>query len=205
MINLCRVLTQTPLDKLEQAVAPIFDIDAALKFLALESTFINDDGYWVRASDYNLYLDPTGRFHIYPHDGNEAFFDPPPAMREGAARGTELDPFIGSKDPDKVLLSRLLAVPALRTRYLRYVKEMATTWLDWKRLGPLALKYQTLIDADVRRDTRKLESYDAFRKLVEQDMEVMGGRGPIMRMSLKNFADQRRAFLLGYPAIQAIK
>jgi len=205
MINLCRVLTQTPLDKLEQAVAPIFDIDAALKFLALESTFINDDGYWVRASDYNLYLDPTGRFHIYPHDGNEAFFDPPPAMREGAARGTELDPFIGSKDPDKVLLSRLLAVPALRTRYLRYVKEMATTWLDWKRLGPLALKYQTLIDADVRRDTRKLESYDAFRKLVEQDVEVMGGRGPIMRMSLKNFADQRRAFLLGYPAIQAIK
>jgi hypothetical protein len=205
LVNLCRVLTETPLDRLEQALTPIFDIEAALKFLALESTFINDDGYWVRASDYNLYLDTAGRFHIYPHDGNEAFFDPPPALRDGAARGTELDPFVGSKDPDKVLLSRLLAVPALRTRYLRYVKDMATTWLDWKRLGPLAANFHALIDADVQRDTRKLDSYEAFRMLVEQDREIIGARGPVTRISLKNFADQRRAFLLSYPAIQALK
>ena len=199
LINLTRVLTETPLDRLEQALTPIFDIDAALKFLALESTFINDDGYWVRASDYNLYLDAAGRFHIYPHDGNEAFYDPPAAIRGGAAKGTELDPFIGSDDPDKVLLNRLLAVPSLRARYLRYVKDMATTWLDWGRLGPLATKFQALIDEDVKRDTRKLESYDAFRALVEKDFQLMGRTGPFMRMSLKNFADQRRAFLLSYP------
>lgn len=205
LVNLCKVLTETPLDKLEQALTPIFDIDAALKFLALESTFINDDGYWVRASDYNLYLDPSGRFHIYPHDGNEAFFDPPPAMRGGAARGTDLDPFVGSNDPNKVLLSRMLAVPSLRTRYLRYVKDMATNWLDWARLGPLATQFQSMIDADVQRDTRKLASYDLFRKLVDQDQEIVGARGPVTRISLKNFATQRRAFLLSYPAIQALK
>ncbi len=198
LINLTKVLTETPLDRLERELTPIFDIDAALKFLALESTFINDDGYRIRASDYNLYLDPGGRFHIYPHDGNEAFYDLPPNMRGGAARGTELDPFIGSEDPNKVLLSRLVAVPALRARYLQYVKEMATTWLDWQRLGPLALKYQALIDPDVKIDTRKLDSYDAFRALVERDFEAVTARGPVTRMSLKTFADQRRAFLLNY-------
>ena len=32
----------------------------------------NSDGYWTRASDYNLYQDVNGRFHIVPHDVNEA-------------------------------------------------------------------------------------------------------------------------------------
>ena len=205
LINVCKVLTQTPLDRLERELAPIFDIDAALKFLALESVFINDDGYWIRSSDYNLYLDEKGRLHIYPHDGNEAFYDAPANVRGTAARGTELDPFIGSADPEKVLLSRLVAVPALRTRYLRYVRDIATKWLDWDRLGPVARKYQALIDADVRADTRKLESYDAFKDLVERDREIAGARGPMTMMSLKTFADQRRAFLLSYPEIKALK
>ena len=33
---------------------------------------VNSDGYWTRASDYNLYQDVTGRFHVIPHDVNEA-------------------------------------------------------------------------------------------------------------------------------------
>ncbi len=152
-----------------------------------------------------MYLDVKGRFHIYPHDSNEAFFDAPANIRGAAARGTELDPFIGSTEPDKVLLSRLVAVPALRTRYLQYVKGMTTTWLDWQRLGPLALKYQALIEGDVQADTRKLDSYDAFRALVARDYETKGAQGPVTKMSLKTFADQRRAFLLNYPAITALK
>lgn len=200
LINLTRVLTETPLDRLEGALAPIFDIDSALKFLALESAFINDDGYWIRASDYNLYLDERGRFHIYPHDGNETFFDLPPGMRGNAPKSTALDPFIGSDEPRKVLLNRLLAVPSLRTRYLGYLKDIATNWLDWRRLGPIALKYQALVDADVRADTRKLETYEAFRTLVERDMKT----GNATIMGLKTFADERRAFLLNYPAIKAL-
>ncbi len=200
LVQLCKVLTETPLDQLEQELEPIFDVDAALKFLALESVFINDDGYWIRASDYNLYRDKQGRFVIYPHDGNEAFYDAPPNIRGGAARGTDLDPFIGSEDPNKVLLSRLVAVPALRTRYLGYVKEMATKWLDWNQLGPIALKYQALIDEDVKADTRKLESYEAFLALVEKDLV----RGENTIMSLKTFSDQRREFLLNYPDIKKL-
>ncbi|MEO7190112.1 MAG: CotH kinase family protein [Vicinamibacterales bacterium] len=204
LIKLCKVLTETPLNQLETALAPIFDVDGALRFLALESAFINDDGYWIRASDYNLYLDDKGRFHVFPHDGNEAFYDPPANIRGKAARGPDLDPFIGAEDPNKVLLSRLVAVPALRARYLGYLKDIATKWLDWNRLGPIALKYQTLIAPDVQMDTRKLESYTAFQTLIERDLETPGARGPVRMMSVKTFADQRREFLLNYPDIKKL-
>ena len=69
-----------------------------------------------------------------------------------------------------MLLSRLVAAPGLRTRYLAHVKEMATKWLAWERLGPIARDYQALIDADVKADTRKLDSYESFQSLVERDL-----------------------------------
>ncbi|HBH54415.1 MAG TPA: hypothetical protein DDY91_21225, partial [Planctomycetaceae bacterium] len=73
LANLTKVLTETPLEQLEAALDPILDVDGALWFLALEATLINGDGYWVRASDYSLFLDAEGRFHILPHDMNETF------------------------------------------------------------------------------------------------------------------------------------
>ncbi len=71
LIALTRVLNQTPPDGLEAALAPILDVDGTLKFLALDVALVNSDGYWTRASDYNIYQDEKGRFHILPHDVNE--------------------------------------------------------------------------------------------------------------------------------------
>lgn len=73
LIALCRTLKQTPPDQLEAALEPILDIDGALWFLALDNALINNDGYWVRASDYCIFRDGKGKFHIIPHDMNEAF------------------------------------------------------------------------------------------------------------------------------------
>ena len=44
--------------------------------------------------------------------------------------------------PSKPLISRLLAVPSVRARYLGYVRTIAIEWLDWKRLGPIVDSYQ---------------------------------------------------------------
>jgi hypothetical protein len=97
LIALFKVLNETPVEKLETALAPMLNVDGALKFLALENALVNTDGYWTRASDYNIYQDERGRFHVIPHDVNEAFeeenlgggrgFGPPPgfpAPRGGA-------------------------------------------------------------------------------------------------------------------------
>jgi hypothetical protein len=182
-MNLCRVLNTTPPEKLEEALAPLLDIDGTLKFLALEVAMVNSDGYWTRASDYNIYQDVNGRFHIVPHDVNEALGSADGRGGFGGRGGIELDPLVGLNDSSKPLRSKLLAVPALRTRYLGYVRDIATRWLDWKTLEPMAVQHQTLIAADVKSDTRKLDSFEAFQSGL---------------VGLKAFVDGRRAFLLGY-------
>ena len=112
-----KVLNETPLDKLEAALAPMLDVDGVLKFLALEVALVNSDGYWTRASDYNIYQDPTGKFHVIPHDINEALMD---EGRFGfGGGGTSLDPLVGLNDTTKPLRSKLLAVPALRAQLSR--------------------------------------------------------------------------------------
>lgn len=231
LITLCRVLNETPPEQLEAALAPLLDIDGALKFLALEIVFANGDGYWTRTSDYSIGEDGKGRLHIVPHDMNETFsfgggpggrggfgrggFGPPPgfAPPDGAnpgggngpggpgggrgfgrgmgGGGVKLDPLVAANNPNTPLASKLLAVPALRARYLGYVRNIAETWLDWTKLGPIAQGYHDLIDADVQRDTRKLESYDDFAASLTDAPR-----------SLKTFAAQRRAFLLEHPEVK---
>lgn len=211
LVALCKTLNQTPADQLEAALAPMLDIDGALKFLAIDNTLANGDGYWTRASDYALYLDEKGTFHVIPHDMNEAFasgggpggrggfgrpggpgrpggFAPPPgAERQGGpggpppmmmGGGSELDPLVGLEDATKPLRSKLLAVPSLRTKYLGYVRDIATTWLDWNTLGPIATKAQALIVDDIAKDTRKLDTFEPADA------------------ALKTFVEKRRAFLL---------
>jgi hypothetical protein len=101
-------------------------------------------------------------------------------------------------DPNKPLISKLLAVPSLRARYLGYVRDIPEKWLDWNRLGPIAQQYHSLTAADVKTDRRKLSSTEAFSERLTDDVQGgggfgLGGRGTI---GLKNFADQRRTYLL---------
>jgi len=214
LVQLCKTLNTTPASELERALTPMLNLDGVLKFLALDIALVNGDGYWTRASDYSIYLDPKGVFHIMPYDANETFGPgrgmggprgaPPPGGQQfgplpggvppaggipgraggrgfGPGGGPELDPLTGLDDPTKPLRSKLLAVPSLRAKYLSYVRQIASRWLDWKTLGPLVQKYQALIADDVRADTRKLNTFEAFGS----------GVG-----TLRTFTERRRGYLL---------
>jgi hypothetical protein len=383
LIGLCKALNETPADKAEEALAPLLDLDGVLKFLAWENVIASGDGFYARASDYDLYQDTRGRFHVIPYDANEAFragggpggpggrggpggpggfgpgmflaapmfeqadankdrkltlaelatlgdtwfdkldpdktgavsadqflarfgrlvptmqapdgFGPPgggnqdgsrrgvgPAMfisrglftaadadrddsltraelkatlarwfrdwdkakagalieetlraglnetlrpdfagrRDGpdgagmmgggggrrgrggrGEGGVNLDPLVAADDANKPLLSRLLAVPALRARYLGYVRDMAQKWLSWEKLGPMAQQYHDLIAADVKADTRKLYSYEAFATSLTAGTPATGG-GEARGANLKSFVEQRRAFLLNHAQVK---
>ena len=108
----------------------------------------------------------------------------------------ELDPLFAANDPDKPLISRLLAVPTLRERYLGYIRDIADRWLDWERLGPVATRYQALIADEVRQDTRALDSFENFQKGLVETTRGGGGFGGRGTIGLKEFADQRRAYLM---------
>ena len=106
-------------------------------------------------------------------------------------RGVQLDPLVAADDPGKPLRSKLLAVPALRQKYLGYVKDIATKWLDWNAVQPILKAGHDLIAADVKSDTRKLYDNAGF----EAGIAPTGN-------PLKAFLDARRAFLLGGTAPQ---
>lgn len=144
---------------------------------------INSDGFSTRASDYSLYEDDNGILHILPHDVNEGMGaeEGPPGRGGPFGGGPDLDPLVGLNDESKPLRSKLLAVPALRAKYLAYVRDVADTWLDWNRLGPVAQKYHDVIAGDVKIDRRKLYTNEGF----DSGMA-----------SVKKFADERRAFVL---------
>lgn len=129
--------------------------------------------------------------------------------------GVMLDPLVGMNDASKPLRSKLLAVPKLKQRYLSFVKTIAEDWLDWNKLSPVVDSYACLIGPYIEADTRKLSSYEGFRTAVSAEARpVESGRpaeggpgfGPFgggPRMSLREFADQRRAFLLEHPEVKA--
>ena len=217
LINLCKVLNQTPPDQLEQALKPILDVDGVLWFLAMDVASANEDGYWVRSSDYSLYKDPEGVFHVVPHDMNEAFkstmMGPPgppgmrgprgrqgeqgpqgqqPRMARGADSMVKLDPLIGLDDATKPLRSKLLAVPALRERYLSYVRQLATA-MQWKNIGPAVERMRTMLQPLIQKDTRKAFSNEAFAR---ETSSAQDGQ-------LRSFFDKRSAFLLGYKPASA--
>jgi hypothetical protein len=192
LIHVTKVLHETPVDLLESALTPLMDVDQILRYLALDVALVNNDGYWRDGSDFNIYLNDKDRLFVTLHDANEGF-------RTGGRGGgaAQPEPLSVLDDANKALRHKLLAVPACRTRYLQYMGDMAEKWLDWGRLGPLIEQYQKLIADDVARDTRKLDSTEAFRAGVYGP----GDGTPPAASTIKGFADQRRAALLNHPDI----
>ena len=290
LINLCKVLNETPAKDLPEAIEPILNVDGVLRFLAIDVAVVNSDGYWTRASDYSIYLNPDGVFHILPHDMNEAFrgggrpggglpggpppqfdalgggrgsdFPPPhpideaidknrdgelspdeiknitqaltaldrnkngqidpeelrpqfesgptgggfgrPGRRGGFGRtggghgDATLDPLVGLDSERMPLRSKLLAVPQYRARYLQLLRTIAEKSLNHKNLSPVIARYRELIAAEVKKDTRKTSSDDAFTNatapLKENEAPPSG--------NLNDFIEQRRSFLLKHGEIK---
>ena len=125
----------------------------------------------------------------------------------GRVNGVELDPLIGLNDTTKPLRSKLLAVPALREKYLRNIRTIAEKSFDWKALEPVVAQYRALIDKEVEMDTRKLESYEEFLKFTASTVSTTPEpqrRGPSSGMNLRAFAEQRQKYLLNYPEVKKL-
>ncbi|MDE0300099.1 MAG: CotH kinase family protein [Candidatus Poribacteria bacterium] len=208
LINLCKSLRQTPDDRFEAELSRIFDIDRALWFLALDNVFIDNDGYFSRGSDYSIYQDSGGRFHLLPYDSNETFrFAGGGGPNSWQTDGPMLSPVGQADDEMRPVIKRLFAIPRLRARYIAHVRTIVTDWLNWEKLEPIIAAYQSLIDEFVKADDKKLYSYEAFATshIKEQSRGFgrggggRGGRGGTP--SFKQFVTERREYLLSHPEI----
>ncbi|HEX5110033.1 MAG TPA: CotH kinase family protein, partial [Vicinamibacterales bacterium] len=186
LIDLAKTLDTAPAETLEAALASRIDIDAYLRFLALDNIMNSADAFYQRVADYSLYRDPGGKFHFVFHDANEMF--------SMGGRGLQLSPLVAENDTNKPIIAKVLAVPAFRTKYLAYLREIAEKSLDWNAIGPIVRQYSALIADDVARDTRKLFSTEEFVRTTADD-PAMG--------TLRSFFEGRRAFLLQWFADNA--
>ena len=194
LIDLARTLQETPPDRLEAALASRLDVDGYLRFLALDNAMANGDGFYARTADYSLYRHPEGQFHFVFHDANEMFNAGGGGRGGPGGGGVMLSPLVAQDDTNKPIISRILAVPALRARYLAFVREIAGTSMAWDAIGPVVKQYRDLIADDVARDTRKLYTTEDFLRGTSDD----GGSG-----TLRGVVDQRRAYLLSWLAENA--
>ena len=200
LINVCRVLAETPPESLKEKLEPIFNIDGALRFLALDIVVQSGDGYWFHSSDFNIYVDPNNVLHILHHDSNEAFNPQGGSRRRGGERqpGTAtIAPFASMNDPNKALRQKLLVVPEFRKKYLEYVRQIAENSLDWEKVGPKVESFRALISDDVKSDTHKLYTTEQFDSALGMEEE------PSVE-SLKGFFMHRRDFLLNHDEIKRL-
>lgn len=174
LIHTCDVLNNTTLDELPDVLDTVLNMDRALWLCAFEIVFQDEDGYiFKRGSDYYLYYEPeTGRIHLIQHDGNECM---------GMDRNQEWSVFYRADDPLVPLMYRLMAVGQYRQRYLAHVRTILTSFLTEETLFPKIDAYRALIEAEVRLDSKKLYTYQAFESGMEE---------------LKDFVRNRRVSLL---------
>lgn len=115
-----------------------------------------------------------------------------------------LDPLVGLEDSSKPLRSKLLKVPALREKYLSYVRTIAENSLTWNKLAPLVKQTRELLHDDIAADTKKLESLEAFEEAMSEELPAEGapqGR----HMSVRSFIEKRSKFLLEHPEVSKAK
>ena len=177
LIHTCDVLNNTSLEEMADDIESVLAVDRWLWFLAVENTFTDGDSYLTKGADYQLYYEvETGRIHPLQHDGNEAFI----------VRNTSLSPFEGEDNGNRPIISRLLAVPALRQRYVAHLRTILDESLNWNTLGQKIAAHRALIEADVQADPKKLYTYEEFLSEL---------------IALEDFVEARRTYLLTHPEI----
>lgn len=218
LIEMFRILNESPPAQLQAQLEPVLDLDGVLRFLALDVALVNSDGYWTRASDYSIYLDEEDRFHVIPHDMNEAMIDEggdagpaqemppellnvlssvlPSVLPEGSFQGNFADAFAGGGGPELDPLTGLDdSTKPLRSRLLT-VPALREIYLGYVReIADSWLDWEQIepLLADYRELIRSDVERDTRKLFATSEFDTaFDGES----QSIKSFVDARREYLL---------
>ena len=155
LVLTCQKLNQLPAAQLADSIDKYIDLDRTLWFLASEIAFSDDDSYVYKGKmDYYHYWDAeTGRMTPQEFDGNSV-------MKTNAVNWS---PFYHADNVNYPLLNRLLAVPSIRQRYLAHMRTLIEEKMQSNTFNALIAEYNTLINAEVQADPKKLYTYAAYQ------------------------------------------
>ena len=185
LIAVCNSVTNWPIGAWMD-IDTVFAIDPSIWSVALENILTDDDSYINKGADFMTYLDPLdGRMHLLQRDANETFTQATWSLTRN---------FTASNKP---VLSRVLAAPELRQRYMAHYRTVRQN-LTWDYFGPIFQQHRALIDAAVQADTKKLYSYALFQNNFTSTVTMpLGGLAGGNIIGLQQFVTQRASFLNG--------
>ncbi len=107
LVDACR---EPDLDKRWKRIDERLDVDAFIKFMAMELMTCHWDGYTQNKNNYRIYFNPTdNKAHFLPHGMDQMFGDPNASI---------LDP------PGAILASTVMQNPEWRARYRKQIREL---------------------------------------------------------------------------------
>jgi spore coat protein H len=152
----------------------VFDVDAFLRWLAVDTIIQNWDTYGSMAHNYYLYTDPTdGRMTWIPWDNNEAL----KGKTVGQGGGNHGGPGGGTRELDLSavsdqwpLIRYLIDDPVYLAKYQQYLQETIQGAWQPEKLAAIYQKNHDLIEPYVQKEEQgstQLSSIDAFNQSVE--------------------------------------
>ena len=148
-----------------QNLESVFDVDAFIRWLAVDTIIQNWDTYGNIAHNYYLYTDPTdGLVTWIPWDNNEALKSSNSGGNGGPAKSVRaLD--LSSVGEEWPLIRYLMDDPVYFEKYRQYLSETVESAFQPEELSSTIQKYHELIAPSVLKETQdstQLNSIESF-------------------------------------------
>jgi spore coat protein CotH len=159
----------------------VFDVDAFIRWLAVDTIIQNWDTYGASPHNYYLYTDPEdGLVTWIPWDNNMALSEsmgPGGGNREGPAGGDRVGPNRSVRELDLSsvgeqwpLIRFLMDDPIYRAKYQAYLGETIQGAFQLEKLEAAYREYHALITPSVEKETQgytQLDSFEDFERALD--------------------------------------
>lgn len=187
-IALVKLVNQGTDEEFKERIRSFININAFMRFLALNGLMANMDSILAMGQNYYIYHDTTeDQFHWLPWDLNMSFGGFPSGSPEQMMNLSIAHPHAGKH----VLIDRLLAIPEIRRAYLEQVRDLTAQVFTTSNINAIIEKVKvTVRPAIADESTQALTQFDnAMKETLPESIENqandpgfigrMGG-GPMM-------------------------
>jgi spore coat protein CotH len=183
LIEFTKLVNNAAADDFDAKIGDYVDLDEFARFLAISVWAMDYDSILFNGQNYYVYQNPkTNKYVFLPWDQDETFAK----VGFGGNREPDLN-ILQPYRPGNKFLSRMLAVPAFRSLYLKYITDYNGNLLGPERLAAMVDELAPIIRPAVKDESA--EALALFDAAAAGDSFVMLPWGAIR--PLKPFAQMR--------------
>ncbi|MFN0102492.1 MAG: CotH kinase family protein [Bryobacteraceae bacterium] len=203
LIELCRIIGQTPAAELKAKLEPLVDIDSVLTAIALDNATVNLDSYIGMGQNFNIYRRPSdnrwlwivwdpslafGAFSQGGGGGQSALQLATEYVQAGGGPGGGIPG--GGTNAGRPLATKLWQIPEYKERYRQIYKDIVSRVFLADKTVARMTALRAMIRPYVEADTQKLATLAQFDAAMTA-AAIAGGGAP----GLQPFVEGRLAWL----------